>query len=230
MKHLHIVAEGHSEEEFLRKVLTPYLAKFEVFVSCQRVHTGGTKIHPIKGGLGRIPKYRPVIRAIERWIEADKGREDVVYSTMLDLYAFPKDPESPYTDDIRSIPNKYERVKRLEEAMSEKHGHPRLIPYVQLHEFETLLLVDVASLKIMYPDRKRQIDRLKNEIGDANVELINDDPLSAPSKRIIKAVPEHESQKNTVGPIVTEDIGIPPLKEKCRHFNEWITKLENLNS
>lgn len=230
MKYLHIIAEGHSEEEFIRKVLTPYLATFEVFVSCQRVHTGGSKTHPFKGGLGRVPKYHPVTRTLERWIEADRNRNDVYYATMLDLYAFPKDSESPYTENIQSIQDKYARVEALENAMVEKHGHSRFIPYVQLHEFETLLLVDLDRLKVMYPDRKTYIDRLKKEIGNTNVELINDSSQTAPSKRIISAVPDHEGQKSTVGPIVVEDIGIHLLKEKCKHFNEWITRLEGLNN
>ncbi|MCG8388858.1 MAG: DUF4276 family protein [Cytophagales bacterium] len=228
MKHLHIIAEGQTEEEFVRKVLTPHLAGFGVYVVCQRVHTGGTKTHPIKGGLGRVPKYRPISRALERWVEADRNREDVYYSTMLDLYAFPKDSESPYTEEIRSVQDEYVKIERLEAAMSEKHQNPRFIPYVQLHEFETLMLADLDRLKIMYPDRKTYIDRLKREIGDANIELINGGQNTAPSKRIIVATPDYEDQKSSVGPIVVEDIGIHTIKEKCRHFDEWVTRLEEL--
>ncbi len=228
MKYLHIIAEGNSEEEFIRKVLGQHLARFGVYVYCQRVHTGGNKTHPVKGGLGRIPKYRPVIRALERWIDADRNREQVYYSTMLDLYAFPKDAESPYSEAIQSIEDKYKRVRELEKAMLEKHGHPKLIPYVQLHEFETLLLVDLDRLKVMYPDCKKPIDKLKNETAGKNVELINEGLTTAPSKRIIAAVPQYEVQKSTVGPIVAQDIGIDLLKQKCPHFNEWVTKLEKL--
>lgn len=228
MKYLQVIAEGHSEEEFVRKVLTLHLANFNVFVSCQRVHTGGSKTHPIKGGLGKVPKYRPVIRALERWIEADRNRKNVYYSTMLDLYAFPKDSESPYSVKIQNIQDKYLRIMALENAMFEKHGHPGFIPYVQMHEFETLLLADIDCLKAMYPDRKKQIELLKKSIAGTNIELINDGPSTAPSKRIIAAIPDHEGQKSTVGSIVVQDIGIQVLKQKCQHFNEWITKLEGL--
>ena len=100
MKDLHIIAEGKTEEGFVRKVLTPHLAGFGVYVACQCVHTGGTKTHPIKGGLGKIPKYMPISRTLERWVKDNRNREGVYYSTMLDLYAFPKDSESPYTEEI----------------------------------------------------------------------------------------------------------------------------------
>lgn len=228
MKHLHIIAEGKTEEGFVSKVLKPHLAGFGVYVACQLVHTGGTKTHPIKGGLGRVPKYKHISRTLERWVKADGNREGVCYSTMLDLYAFPKDTESPYTEEIRSIQDEYVKIQRLEAAMLEKHQNPGFIPYVQLHEFETLMLANLDHLKVMYPGRKNNIDRLKKEIGEANIELINGDQRTAPSKRIIVATPDYEYQKSVVGPIVAEDIGICVLKRKCRHFNEWVTRLEAL--
>lgn len=230
MKYLHIIAEGKTEEEFVRKVLTPHLAGFGVYVACQRVHTGGKKTQPIKGGLGRVPKYWPISRTLERWVEADRNREGVCYSTMLDLYAFPKDSESPYTEEIRSIQDEYVKIEHLEAAMFEKHQTPKFIPYVQLHEFETLILANLNHLKIMYPDRKNHIDRLKKEIGETNIELINGGQKTAPSKRIILTTPDYEGQKSSVGPIVVESIGICTLKRKCRHFNEWVTRLEALGA
>lgn len=148
---------------------------------------------------------------------------------MLDLYAFPKDSESPYTKTTQSIQDKYDKVQKLEEAMFDTHEYPRFIPYVQLHEFETLLLVDLDGLKVMYSDRKTYIDRLKKEINNKNVELINDGKETAPSKRIIAAIPDHKGQKSTVGPIAAQDIGIEMLKKNCQHFYEWVTKLEELD-
>jgi len=230
MIHLHVIAEGHSEEDFIRDVLTPHLAGFNVFVACQMVHTGGNKTHPIKGGLGKIPKYKPIRRALERWVEADRDRTDVWYTTMLDLYAFPKDDESPYTEDIRAITDKYQRVTKLEADMFALHKVPRFIPYVQLHEFETFLLVDVERLGPMEPKSKTALRRLADQMIGLNVELVNDSPQTAPSKRIINAMPAYEVQKRTLGPMVAEEIGIPALRTACDHFNEWLTRLEQLGT
>lgn len=38
----------------------------------------------------------------------------------------------------------------------------------------------------------------------------------------------YEKNKSTSGPNVVESIGLPSLKKRCRHFSEWITKLEGL--
>jgi hypothetical protein len=44
-------------------------------------------------------------------------------------------------------------------------------------------------------------------------------------KELIKV---YEKNKSTSGPNVAESIGLTTFKKKCRHFNEWITKLEGL--
>jgi hypothetical protein len=44
-------------------------------------------------------------------------------------------------------------------------------------------------------------------------------------KELIKV---YGKNKNNSGPNVIDSIGLPNLKKKCRHFNEWITKLEGL--
>lgn len=67
--------------------------------------------------------------------------------------------------------------------------------------------------------------RRPDEVGN-NPELIDEGKATAPSKRIIKLVPEYD--KVSVGADIAAINGVEFLKEKCRHFNDWITTLENL--
>ncbi len=60
-----------------------------------------------------------------------------------------------------------------------------------------------------------------------NPELINDGKFTAPSKRIIKEIPEYD--KVNAGPLIVEKIGLDVLRRGCPHFNEWLTKLEDLS-
>lgn len=153
---------------------------------------------------------------------------NVWYSSMLDLYAFPIDDQSPYTADIRRIDDPYSRITALEAAISVNINHARFIPYVQLHEFETFIMVDPDRLLELFVDRRTGINKLKGEIEGNQPELINDSPRTAPSKRIIKFIPEYKGLKSSAGPLIAEDIGLTRLREACPHFNEWVTKLENL--
>ena len=70
-------------------------------------------------------------------------------------------------------------------------------------------------------DLEEQLARVDN-----NPELINEGRETAPSKRIIKLIPEYD--KVSVGADIAAINGVEFLKKKCRHFNDWITILENL--
>jgi len=57
-------------------------------------------------------------------------------------------------------------------------------------------------------------------------EDINDDPQTAPSKRITEIVPGY--YKTVHGPMLTRRIGLNILRHECHHFNEWLEWLEDL--
>lgn len=225
MKFLNIIVEGSTEEAFVNDVLVKHFAPLEVFVSSRKIKTGWDRLEnkPAKGGLLKYIKFR---NDVLRWIESDRGRANTWYTSMLDLYAFPKDDKSPYTLAIQQLTDPVAKIKALEKAIATDINHPNFIPYVQLHEFEAFIMVDPNRLIIMYPDSKTGIDRLKKDIGSTEPEEINESPKSAPSKRIIKYIPNYEGQKAQVGPLVAEEIGLTNLRAKCKHFNEWITRLE----
>jgi len=227
MKNLQIVVEGSSEETFVNDVMVRHFAPFNIFVSARKIRTGWDRMNskPAKGGLLKYIKFR---NDVLRWIESDKGRANTIYTSFIDLYAFPKDAQSPYTTQIQNITDPYQRIAALEVAIAQDINHPNFIPYVQLHEFEALLLVDPDKLITMFPDEQTGINRLKKNIANLKPEEINESQQSAPSKRIIQYLPNYESQKAQVGPLVAEDIGLTMLRNHCPHFNDWITRLENI--
>jgi len=225
VKYLNIIVEGSSEEAFVNDVLAKHLAGFKIFVSTRRIRTGWNNSKPTKGGLS---KYIKLKNDVMNWIVSDRNRPKTWYTTMLDLYAFPQDDLSPYTKRIQSIADPYQKINLLEAAIKKDINHLSFIPYIQLHEFEALVLVNPDKLITMYPDEQRAINHLKKEIANINPELINESQQTAPSKRIIKYLPNYEGQKAQVGPLVVEDIGLLELRNNCPHFNEWVTILENI--
>lgn len=227
MKFINFIVEGSTEETFVNDVLVDHFAALNIFVSTRKIRTGWDRINnkPSKGGLLKYIKFR---NDILRWIKSDRNQPKFWYTSMVDLYAFPKDDLSPYKSAIQSISNPYHKVMSLEKAIGIDINYPQFIPYVQLHEFEAFLLVDPDRLLGMYPNKPSGISRLKKDIGNLNPEEINESQQTAPSKRISKYLPDYEDQKAQVGPLVAEDIGLSKLREKCPHFNEWISKLENI--
>lgn len=111
-----------------------------------------------------------------------------------------------------------------------KLGFDYFIPYIQLHEFEALLFVDIARLETDYPLAKNQIQKLKEETdiyGDP--EMINNSVATAPSKRIIKALEQNYNyNKVKSGATITSIIGMEALLDRCQHFKEWIEHIKRL--
>lgn len=227
MKQLNIVVEGNAEENFVNDVLVKHFALIGIYISVRKVRTGwdSNNQKPAKGGLIKYVQFR---NDIVRWIKSENHRPATWYTSMLDLYAFPVDNNSPFSESIRKIQSPLKRVEALEDAIFRDIGCDSFIPYVQLHEFEALVLVDPDRLLTMFPDQGKAVTGLKHEISGKEPEEINDCYETAPSKRIIKFIPDYAGQKAQVGPLVVEDIGLTSLRRRCPHFNTWITKIESL--
>lgn len=57
-------------------------------------------------------------------------------------------------------------------------------------------------------------------------EEINEHRETAPSKRILAVMPEY--RKRLHGPQAAQEIGLPQLRAACRHFDQWLSRLEAL--
>ena len=86
-----------------------------------------------------------------------------------------------------------------------------------------------GTTRYFYDDQAKEIARLKAIADDhTSPELINDGEQTAPSKRIIDALPDYEYAKAIVGPQVAELIGLDVIRGKCAHFSAWLSRLEQL--
>ena len=222
MIRLHITTEGQTEQRFGDSVLQPHLAELNVFSDARCVLTSKDR-KATKEYRGGLVTYEKAKKDIQAWLKEDKS-DKCRFTTMFDLYALPNDFPG-YADAMKKT-DKYERVRFLEEKMAADIGDCRFIPYIQLHEFEALIFADPQQLDWEYLEHDQAIARLTAMVADKNPELINDTPETAPSKRILKEIPEYD--KVTAGVAVAEKIGLQPLRAKCKHFDEWVSLLENL--
>jgi hypothetical protein len=219
MIRLHIIAEGRTEEKFIQRMLMPVLSAQQVMTDTRCVTTKQKNHQIFRGG---VISYAQVKADLLQWMNQDNHAE-CRFSTMLDLYALPNDfpgyqnaPKEPYA-----------RVAHLEQAFQKDMGDPRFIPYIQLHEFEALLFADASKLALEYAEKRhvRALQNLASMAADQNPELINEGRETAPSKRILREIPEYSK---IGGVTVLEQIGLSCLLEKCRHFREWVEGLEGL--
>jgi len=228
---LHILVEGDTEERFANQVLVPHLVGFEVCAYVSKVITRGRRGRPEAQGGGRT--YRAWKNDLATWIKQQSHRPEVWFTTMLDLYGLGALSDGfPGYDECSDCPDPHVKVAKLEQAWAQDVGFHRFLPHLQLHEFEALLLVDVAVLKHQFIEQALLVDRLAAEIVATGKppEEINDGRDTAPSKRIIRHVPQYDRQKADAGSSAARAIGLPRLREACPHFGRWLAALETLGS
>ncbi len=225
MKRLYLTVEGQTEQEFAIGVLQGHLAGFNVFLTRPRL----TGLHSRRRG--RIPSggllhtFGHTLRDIRIWLREDQS-DDARFSMMVDLYHLPHD--FPGHDAGMARQTGWEQAEVLEQSLSEAVGDARFIPYLQVHEFEALVLTDAARIEGLYPARAVGISQLHDECqAYKSPEDINHGHQSHPKARIFQRVPEYD--ENVAGPLLAHDIGVSRLREACPHFGRWLTRLEQLD-
>lgn len=213
MKRLIIVCEGLTEQEFCLEVLGVELAKRDVYVEAPL----------IKHSHGGIVAWEIIKRQILKHLQEG----DAFVSMLVDYYGIKDQFSFPGWEESKGIADKTERIHFLADKMAEdipEQYRYRFIPYIQLHEFEGLLFSDVNAFLNSFDTSEINYEALLEAAKDfENPEMINNSPATAPSKRLIEAIPDYN--KVIFGNCVAMDIGLKKIREKCPLFNEWVEKL-----
>lgn len=223
---LNILCEGQTEERFVAKVLKPYLRSKGIIAKSRLLVTNRKK-----GCRGGILSYAQVARDLRVWVKEvkDNSYEKNYFTTMLDLYGLPND--FPSWDEASLKLDCYELVHTLEIAFGKDLDLKNFIPYIQLHEFEALVFCGLKYLCEFYPKCEKEVAVLDKVLLDyqGNPERIDNSPETAPSKRIQSVfAKKYHYDKIKSGTEVTGKIGVDLIREKCKHFDEWLKKIEQL--
>lgn len=185
---LSVIVEGHTEKDFIKKVLKPYLKNCKV----REVNIRG------KVTVDRLVRHiRPEIA----------GGADHV-TTLVDYYGFGQEPLKP--------------VENLEQEIRSHSGYAeKVIPYVQMYEFEALLFSDREKLAVCLGLKINQ----KNRLAVATApEDING---RRPPARLLKEIHSGYKKLQHASDIAIQ-IGIPAMMKACPRFAAWIRALEAL--
>jgi hypothetical protein len=218
MNRAHVLVEGQTEEAFVGRVVAPHLWNFGVVLSAKVVETRRVRSGAnFKGG---VNSWNQVARDV-RLLLGDSGV--VAVTTLLDYYALPNDV--PGMAD-RPTGAADQAVAHVQAAMDAAVSDARFRAHLQLHEFEALLFSDPGRCgAYLGNDHLRTV--MEQAVAHAGgPEFVNDDPATAPSKRILGAHPGYA--KTADGPSLAEEIGLDAIRDVCPHFDGWISWLESL--
>ncbi len=227
----HIIVEGASERRFVEHVLKDHLKQYNldtkpsVVITKRDKRTGGV----FEGGIGE-GQYGKLIKNITNRIE-DETHPHARFTTMADLYGFRRAiPKIERKKEIDQVSYR-EKLRFYETKLQDDINNPKFIPYIQPHEFETFLFVEPAKLLVIEPEMKREVLELQKIAGSFDSpEEINDGEKTAPSKRIENIISKYRLKKVRIATEMIPKIGLPMLRERCRHFDDWVTKLETLSN
>jgi len=226
LKEIYVFCEGPTEQGFCDQLLRPHLfprydGRIPTILIARSKHHG-------KVSRGGVPaRYVTMRRDIVNTLNS-RHQRDVFFTTMIDLYGLPMDFPGKHTHK-RNPDNPTPYVQALEEAFGNDVADARFIPYLQLHEYETMLFADPEAFRIAFDNCDHAIEQLKTIAATfPSIEHIDDDPMTAPSKRIIKFIPGYAGRKTSAGPDIAQLTGLTVIRAKCPHFDEWLTRLEGL--
>ena len=159
MVRLRFIVEGQTERRFVETVLAPHLAGFGVYAERpQVVCTSRDRRTGVKR-IGGMTSWARVFGEIVRLLKSDRD-PNCRFTTMFDYYALPADFPGR-SENVMSTPA--EAVAEIELAMGEGLVDTRLIPYVQMHEFEALVFADVCQLESEYFNHGKAVEDLMRQ-------------------------------------------------------------------
>ena len=217
MKRLIIVCEGPTESEFCNDVLAPSLLKNDIYLETPLIK---------KSNGGIVPWSN-----IKRQIEMHLHEGDAYVSLLIDYYGIKDSYLFPGWEESKGISSLTSKLEFLCDKMKKdvrEDVASRFIPYMQIHEFESLLFSNIEVFANNFDSAKEMdFSVLEKTIKDfSNPEEINTRPTWAPSKRILKAIPGYE--KIIYGSCLATEIGLDTIRDKCPLFNLWISKLMSI--
>ena len=219
MIRVHVLVEGQTEETFVKSVLQAHFNQHETYLFPRLLGKPGHK-----GGIGEYPRARQDILTT---LKQDAG---AFCTTMFDYYGMPNSWPNREAASQKPFAEKPSAIEQaiLADVSAELGGgfnRARLIPYVQMHEFEALLFSDPKLLAngLELAD-DALVQAIRGQFGTP--EAINDSQHTAPSRRILAL---HASYTKVLdGVRISQNIGLPTMRAQCPHFNGWIGKLEAL--
>lgn len=223
MSRVLILVEGATERAIVDQVFAPDLGAKGVYLYPRVVGKPGHK-----GG----NRFATVLRELKALMRQEPGS---VVSMFFDYYGLPGDwpgLESAQGINAETAPDILEPA--IASAVAREIGpnfNPNLfVPYIQLHEVESLLFAGPAEMAEVFqqPDLEEGFAEIVATCGGC--ELINNNPQTAPSKRIQNLFPGYKkgSSVNAHAYRIAQHIGMERIRRQCPHFNEWINKLEQL--
>jgi hypothetical protein len=149
-------------------------------------------------------------------------KDSALVTTMLDYHRLPDD--FPAMNDRPAPINLFARVEHVENALFHHFNDRRFLPLLALHEFETWVFSCPTTLPDVKTEPAKQPIFASICNGVETPEQINDTPGQNPAALIAAIFPAY--RKVLHGCAAAERIGLPLIRDRCRHFDNRLGRVE----
>ena len=223
---LFIYVEGQEEELFVNRVLREYLRRFGIVVQKPILAATSFRIGDDDEAdvtVGGMTNYEAIREDIVDQFAGGNIEAADVLTTLIDLYALPASFPG-HKEAIALGLTGGKKAAHVEQAWKAGIGRANFFPYIQVHEFEALVLTRPSVLAEFYPEHSVDIEKLRKECAPFHTpEDINEQKATSPSHRILARVPTYQKID---GFRHLQDIGVPELKAHCPRFKVWLERCE----
>ena len=199
---LAISVEGPTEVNFVKHVLIPWLKQTNpnVFIKEISLMRGGISLSSVR----------------KEWKKLTHGKQYDKVTSLYDFYGF---------DNKGGCKDNKSLQKLILDDLS-NFQKKKIIPYVQMYEFEGLLFSEPMEIGNILADDNAGIWANTVLKGSRKgPETINNSYATTPKHRLEENTNYIET---THGHLIAKAIGIEKIKEECPNFKEWVEILEKL--
>jgi len=207
MKRLIIIVEGATEQEFVNQYLLPYLNTFGIYNVTPIEITTNRQLKKRGGFVNYEHLRKDIIKALY---------DNYYVTTFVDFFRIPT--------NCPKYSNNSANVDKMQDAINADIDNSKFFSYIQLHEFEALLFSDIKGFEYIIDNDDKAIKEVEKIMKKyPNPEDINNNPQTAPSKRILSIHPSYE--KVADGNLAIDEIGMNKILEKNPRFKAWVDKI-----
>lgn len=212
-----LLVEGPTEEAFVKRVLQPHIGYDSAYLTPIVVHTSRAANGSARRGGGSWGHYRRHLLTLlsqPHW---------TIVTTLIDFYGYPSDAPKCSCSGQHVQPA---CVASREDAIRATFpSDQRFMPFLALHEFETLVIAAGATSADVLgnADAARTFKALVHQ-NSGNAEHINNGPSTAPSKRVADALVGYSKVQDGVA--ILED-GLGPALSLTPRFRDWVAILQS---
>ena len=225
MAHVFLIVEGQSEERY-------YKTHFAAAYAAHGVYFDVTVMPSKRGVTSRTHKggaisYDECLNNVRRFLRT-AGHCQLV-ALVYDYYGLHPSFLQGLALPTGRIITAEEMAATIRQRLEGEINDPRFHFFLQMHEFEAYLFSDPAAVARHFAD-PALLPVLHQVLAGFNdqPEAINNDPATAPSKRLMAALQPRYYGKTTDGVAIAGAIGVAGIRARCPGFDAFCQRLEVL--